>query len=230
MNEQTDKFTSRIRSFVKREGRLTKGQAAALERQWPVMGLAHQKAHIDFVQSFGREAPLVLEIGFGMGHSLVEMANNDPASDYIGIEVHGPGVGACLMEAEAQNVTNLRVIQHDAVEILEDCVADASLTKVQIFFPDPWHKKRHHKRRLVRPDFVQLLQKKLAPGGVLHMATDWENYAQHMLEVMNGENGWENLSTTGDYIPRPESRPLTKFEKRGHRLGHGVWDMQFKKA
>lgn len=230
MNEQTDKFTHRIRSFVKREGRLTKGQAAAVERQWPVMGLEHQKSAIDFTQSFGRKVPLVLEIGFGMGHSLVEMAKNDPESDYIGIEVHGPGIGACLMEAEAQNVTNLRVIQHDAVEILEDCVADGSLSKVQIFFPDPWHKKRHHKRRLIRPDFVQLLQQKLMDGGILHLATDWENYAEHMLEVMHAEKGWENLSPTNDYIPRPDSRPLTKFEKRGHRLGHGVWDMQFKKG
>ena len=230
MNEQTDKFTHRIRSFVKREGRLTKGQAAAVERQWPVMGLVHQKSEIDFSQTFGRKAPLVLEIGFGMGHSLVEMAKNDPKSDYIGIEVHGPGIGACLMEAEAQSVTNLRLIQHDAVEILEDCVADGSLSKVQIFFPDPWHKKRHHKRRLVRPDFVQLLQKKLMDGGILHLATDWENYAEHMLEVMHAESGWENLSETNDYIPRPDSRPLTKFEKRGHRLGHGVWDMQFKKV
>lgn len=229
MSEQTEKFTHRIRSFVKREGRLTKGQAAAVERQWPVMGLKHQKAEIDFSQSFGRQAPLVLEIGFGMGHSLVEMAKNDPESNYLGIEVHGPGVGSCLMEAEAQAVTNLRVMQHDAVEILEDCVADERLSRVQIFFPDPWHKKRHHKRRLVRPDFVQLLQKKLMQGGILHLATDWENYAEHMLEVMHAESGWKNLSSTHDYIPRPESRPLTKFEKRGHLLGHGVWDMQFQK-
>ena len=229
MSEQTEKFTHRIRSFVKREGRLTKGQAAAVERQWPVMGLAHQNAEIDFAQSFGRTAPLVLEIGFGMGHSLVEMAKNDPESNYIGIEVHGPGVGACLMDAEAQGITNLRVIQHDAVEILEDCIADGSLSKVQIFFPDPWHKKRHHKRRLIRPDFVQLLHRKLQSGGVLHLATDWENYAEHMLEVLRAKDGWKNLSRTDDYIPRPDTRPLTKFEKRGHRLGHGVWDMQFQK-
>lgn len=230
MSEQTEKFTHRIRSFVKREGRLTKGQAAAVERQWPMLGLQHQPTQIDFTQSFGRSAPLVLEIGFGMGHTLVEMAKQDPESDYIGIEVHGPGIGACLMEAEAQGVTNLRVIQHDAVEVLEDCIADGSLSKVQIFFPDPWHKKRHHKRRLIRPEFVQLLNQKLMVGGVLHLATDWENYAEHMLEVMGSATGWENLSVSGDYIPRPDSRPLTKFEKRGHRLGHGVWDMQFKKC
>ena len=230
MSEQTEKFTHRIRSFVKREGRLTKGQAAAVERQWPVLGLAYQAAAIDFTESFGRSAPLVLEIGFGMGHSLVEMAKQDPESDYIGIEVHGPGIGACLMDAEEQEVTNLRVIQHDAVEVLENSIADGSLSKVQIFFPDPWHKKRHHKRRLIRPEFVQLLHKKLMTGGILHLATDWENYAEHMLEVMGSATGWENLSASGDYIPRPDSRPLTKFEKRGHRLGHGVWDMQFKKS
>lgn len=229
MNEQTEKFTRRIRSFVKREGRLTKGQAAALERQWPQKGLQHQKEIIDLAATFGREAPVVLEIGFGMGHSLVDMAKADPTADFIGIEVHGPGVGACLMEAEIQGVENLRIFQHDAVEVLEDCIADASLSCVQIFFPDPWHKKRHHKRRLVQSGFVQLLQKKLKPGGVLHFATDWENYAEHMLEVMQGESGWQNLSDSGDFIPRPDSRPLTKFEKRGHRLGHGVWDMQFKK-
>lgn len=229
MNEDKQIFTRRIRSFVKREGRLTKGQAAALERQWPVKGLTHQKSPIDFTAAFGRSAPLVLEIGFGMGHSLVAMAKADPASDYIGIEVHGPGVGACLMEAEQQGVENLRVFQHDAVEILEDCVADGSLAKVQIFFPDPWHKKRHHKRRLVQSPFVQLLQRKLQQDGILHLATDWENYAEHMLEVMQQEQGWQNLSEQGDYIPRPDSRPLTKFEKRGHRLGHGVWDMQFNK-
>lgn len=227
MSEQTEKFTRRIRSFVKREGRLTKGQAAALERQWPLMGLKYQAETIDFSQSFGREAPLVLEIGFGMGQSLVQMAAAEPHSDFIGIEVHGPGVGACLMEAEVHELTNLRVIQHDAVEVLEHCVADGSLSRVQIFFPDPWHKKRHHKRRLIQRPFVELLQRKLKTGGVLHLATDWENYAEHMLEVMHSASGWQNLSASGDFIPRPDERPLTKFEQRGHRLGHGVWDMQF---
>lgn len=227
MSEQTEKFTRRIRSFVKREGRLTKGQALALERQWPVMGLAYQSEVIDFSQSFGREAPLVLEIGFGMGKSLVEMAAAAPQHNFIGIEVHGPGVGACLMEAEARGLTNLRVLQHDAVEVLEHCVAEHSLARVQIFFPDPWHKKRHHKRRLIQPQFVELLRRKLIPGGVLHLATDWENYAGHMLEVMQNAPGWQNLAASGDYIPRPDERPLTKFEQRGHRLGHGVWDLQF---
>lgn len=229
MSEQTTNFHRRIRSFVKREGRLTKGQAAALERQWPVKGLTHQAQVLDLGQVFGRRAPVVLEIGFGMGHSLVDMAKAEPEQDFIGIEVHGPGVGACLMEAELQGVENLRIFQHDAVEVLEDCIADGALHKVQIFFPDPWHKKRHHKRRLVRPDFVKLLQAKLEQGGILHLATDWENYAEHMLEVMHAEEGWDNLSSDNTYIPRPDSRPLTKFEKRGQKLGHGVWDMQFKK-
>ncbi|RUO22957.1 tRNA (guanosine(46)-N7)-methyltransferase TrmB [Aliidiomarina minuta] len=229
MSEQTTNFHRRIRSFVKREGRLTKGQAAALERQWPVKGLTHQPELMDLSQVFGRHAPVVLEIGFGMGHSLIDMAKAAPELDFIGIEVHGPGVGACLMEAELQQVENLRIFQHDAVEVLEDCIADGALHKVQIFFPDPWHKKRHHKRRLVRPDFVKLLQAKLEQGGILHLATDWENYAEHMLEVMHAEQGWQNLSPDSNYIPRPDSRPLTKFEKRGQKLGHGVWDMQFKK-
>lgn len=229
MSEQESKFHRRIRSFVKREGRLTKGQAAALERQWPVKGLSHQSDVFDLSSVFGREAPVVLEIGFGMGHSLVEMAKNAPEQDFIGIEVHGPGVGACLMEAEQQQVENLRIFQHDAVEVLEDSIADGALHKVQVFFPDPWHKKRHHKRRLIRPDFVELLRRKLEDGGILHLATDWENYAEHMLEVMQEAEGWENLSPTDDYVPRPDSRPLTKFEKRGQKLGHGVWDLQFKK-
>jgi len=227
MTEQK-KYMRQIRSFVKREGRLTKGQASALERFWPTMGLEKPEKPFDLKQVFGREAPVVLEIGFGMGHSLVQMAKEAPEQDFIGIEVHRPGVGACLMEAEAQNVENLRVIEEDAVEVLKHWIADGSLSKVQIYFPDPWHKKRHHKRRIIQPDFVQLVRSKLKPGGILHLATDWENYAEHMLEVMNPAEGWENLSADNTFIPRPDERPLTKFEKRGQKLGHGVWDMKFK--
>lgn len=227
MTEQK-KYMRQIRSFVKREGRLTKGQASALERFWPTMGLEMPEKPFDLQQVFGREAPVVLEIGFGMGHSLVQMAKEAPEQDFIGIEVHRPGVGACLMEAEAQNVENLRVIEEDAVEVLKHWIADGSLSKVQIYFPDPWHKKRHHKRRIIQPDFVQLVRTKLKPGGILHLATDWENYAEHMLEVMNPAEGWENLSADNTFIPRPDERPLTKFEKRGQKLGHGVWDMKFK--
>ncbi|RUO62922.1 tRNA (guanine-N(7)-)-methyltransferase [Pseudidiomarina planktonica] len=227
--EASGKYIRRIRSFVKREGRLTKGQAGALERQWPKLGLEHQAEAIDLKAVFGRSAPVVLEIGFGMGKSLVEMAKAAPDQDFIGIEVHRPGVGACLLEAEEQQVENLRVYEHDAVEVLADCIADESLSTIQIFFPDPWHKKRHHKRRIIQPEFVQQLRKKLKPGGILHLATDWENYAEYMLEVMQAAEGFRNLATDNAYVPRPDHRPLTKFEARGQRLGHGVWDLQFER-
>jgi tRNA (guanine-N7-)-methyltransferase len=223
-------YVRKIQSFVKREGRLTKGQEKAIEKNWPTMGLTHQGGRLDVNQVFGREAPLVLEIGFGMGKSLVEMANNEPDKDFIGIEVHRPGIGACLAEAEEQGVTNLRVYEHDAVEILADCIPDNGLSRLQLFFPDPWHKKRHHKRRIVQPEFVEKLRSKLAPGGVFHMATDWENYGEFMLEIMSVAPGYKNLSSTGDYVPRPEQRPLTKFEQRGQRLGHGVWDLMFERV
>ncbi|MFC0445327.1 tRNA (guanosine(46)-N7)-methyltransferase TrmB [Pseudidiomarina halophila] len=228
--QEQGRYIRKIRSFVKREGRLTKGQAAALERSWPTMGLKHEDGKLDLVEVFGRDADTIIEIGFGMGHSLVSMAAAAPEKNFIGIEVHRPGVGACLMEAEEQGVTNLRVFEHDAVEVLQDCIADNTLAGVQIFFPDPWHKKRHHKRRLVQPEFVEHLRGKLRVGGVLHLATDWENYAEHMLAVMQSAAKWENLSATNDYIPRPEERPLTKFEKRGERLGHGVWDLKFRRV
>ncbi|KAF7775406.1 tRNA (guanine-N7-)-methyltransferase [Pseudoalteromonas citrea] len=228
--QQEGKYIRRIRSFVKREGRLTKGQAAAIEKCWPTMGLEHSQGLLDLSEVFGNDNDVVLEIGFGMGKSLVEMAKNAPHLNFIGIEVHKPGVGACLMEADEAGITNLRVFEHDAVEVLDDCIKDASLTTMQLFFPDPWHKKRHHKRRIVQLEFVESLRSKLKIGGVFHMATDWENYAEHMLEVMNAAPGYENLSTTADYMPRPDNRPLTKFEQRGHRLGHGVWDLMFKRS
>jgi len=227
--EQEGKYIRKVRSFVKREGRLTKGQAKALEDNWPTMGLNHQDGLLDFTKVFGNDNPVVLEIGFGMGKSLVEMANNAPDTNFIGIEVHRPGVGACLMDASEAGVTNLRVYEHDAVEVLADCIADSSLAKLQLFFPDPWHKKRHHKRRIVQPEFVENLRSKLKIGGVFHMATDWENYAEHMLEVMTAAEKFKNQSETNDYMPRPDDRPLTKFEQRGHRLGHGVWDLMFER-
>ncbi|MEO2281808.1 tRNA (guanosine(46)-N7)-methyltransferase TrmB [Pseudoalteromonas pernae] len=228
--EREGKYIRKVRSFVKREGRLTKGQAASLEKCWPTMGLEHKDGLLDFTKVFGNDNDVVLEIGFGMGKSLVEMAKNDPNTNFIGIEVHRPGVGACLMDADAQGITNLRVFEHDAVEVLADCIADSSLAKLQLFFPDPWHKKRHHKRRIVQPEFVENLRSKLKIGGVFHMATDWENYAEHMLEVMQSAEKFSNLSATNDYVPRPDSRPLTKFEQRGHRLGHGVWDLMFERV
>ncbi|REL34711.1 tRNA (guanosine(46)-N7)-methyltransferase TrmB [Thalassotalea euphylliae] len=227
--KQEGKYIRTVRSFVKREGRLTKGQAHALDNHWQDMGLDHQDGMLDYAQIFGNDNPVVLEIGFGMGKSLVEMAKNAPELNYIGVEVHRPGVGACIGLAVEQEANNLKVYEHDAIEILADCIPDNSLTTVQLFFPDPWHKKKHHKRRIVKPEFVETIRQKLKVGGVFHMATDWENYAECMLEDMQSAPGYENLSATNDYVPRPDNRPLTKFENRGQRLGHGVWDIQFKK-
>lgn len=219
----------RIRSFVRRQGRLTKGQQLALDQYWPEMGVEFQPEPLDLTQLFGRDAPVVLEIGFGMGASLVTMAQNNPQQNFLGIEVHAPGVGACLASAKEANVENLRVMCHDAVEVLHKMIPDNSLNMVQLFFPDPWHKARHNKRRIVQAPFAELVKGKLKLGGVFHMATDWEAYAEHMLEVMNGIDGYKNQSETQDYVPRPETRPLTKFEQRGQRLGHGVWDLMFER-
>lgn len=223
-------YVRKVQSFVKREGRLTKGQAAAIEKYWPTMGIDYQSNPINLTEVFGNDAPVVLEIGFGMGQSLVEMASKEPSQNYIGIEVHTPGVGACLASAAEEGLSNLRVMEYDAVEVLKNTIADNSLSRVQLFFPDPWHKKRHHKRRIVQPEFVQLLRSKLKVDGLFHMATDWENYAEHMLEVMQVQEGYENTSEANNYVPRPDYRPLTKFEQRGHRLGHGVWDLIYRKV
>ncbi|WP_448566847.1 tRNA (guanosine(46)-N7)-methyltransferase TrmB [Thalassotalea ganghwensis] len=228
--QQEGKYIRKVRSFVKREGRLTNAQARALELYWQEMGLNHQDGVINPENLFEKEQPMVLEIGFGMGKSLVEMAKNSPELNFIGIEVHKPGVGACIALAKEHEVTNLKVYEHDAIEILADCIPDSSLTTVQLFFPDPWHKKKHHKRRIVQPEFVETIRQKLKIGGVFHMATDWENYAECMLEDMSSAPGYRNLSETGDYVPRPDNRPLTKFEDRGHKLGHGVWDLQFERV
>lgn len=225
--QKEGKYIRKVRSFVKREGRLTNGQAKALEQFWDVMGLSHSQGMINAEALFENTNPVVLEIGFGMGKSLVEMAKNAPELNFIGIEVHRPGVGACIGLAQEEGVKNLKVYEHDAIEILADCIPDASLTTVQLFFSDPWHKKKHHKRRIVQPEFVETIRQKLKVGGVFHMATDWENYAECMLDDMNSAPGYKNLSETNDYVPRPDSRPLTKFENRGQRLGHGVWDIQF---
>ncbi|KEY60695.1 tRNA (guanosine(46)-N7)-methyltransferase TrmB [Serratia sp. DD3] len=228
--DENGRAMRRIRSFVRRQGRLTKGQQYALDNYWPVMGLEYQVEPVDMVTLFGREAPTVLEIGFGMGASLVTMATQNPQQNFLGIEVHSPGVGACLADAHEAQLSNLRVMCHDAVEVLQNMIQDASLDMVQLFFPDPWHKARHNKRRIVQPPFVELVLGKLKIGGVFHMATDWQPYAEHMLEVMNNTAGYRNLSVTQDYVPRPESRPLTKFELRGQRLGHGVWDLMFERV
>lgn len=223
-------YVAKVKSFVKREGRLTKAQAKAIEENWPSMGLSIDDGLLDLDETFGRSAKRVLEIGFGMGKSLVEMAKNAPGTDFIGIEVHRPGVGACLASAEQENISNLKVFEHDAVEILNKCIADESLDRLQLFFPDPWHKTRHNKRRIVQPAFVSAIRNKLKIGGEFHMATDWEPYAEHMLLVMNEAQGFENTSPSQDFVERPEYRPITKFEVRGQKLGHGVWDIIFKRS
>lgn len=220
----------RIRSFVRREGRLTAGQQRALEQIWPRLGIEPGDELLDLDTLFGRRAPRILEIGFGMGDSLAAIAAAHPENDYLGIEVHRPGVGHLLMNLDEGRIGNVRVMSHDAVEVLERQIPDASLRGVFLFFPDPWQKKRHHKRRIVQPAFAELLRRKLEVGGFFHMATDWENYAEHMLAVMRTAEGFENTSATGDFVPRPDYRPVTKFERRGERLGHGVWDLVFRRV
>ncbi|SFN07475.1 tRNA (guanine-N(7)-)-methyltransferase [Izhakiella capsodis] len=220
----------KVRSFVRRQGRLTKGQQHALDTYWPTVGVEFTPQPINLAETFGNEGPVVLEIGFGMGASLVAMAKSHPHQNFLGIEVHSPGVGACLASAHEAGVNNLRVMCHDAVEVLEKMIPDNSLRLVQLFFPDPWHKARHNKRRIVQIPFAELVLSKLKLGGVFHMATDWQAYAEHMLMVMSTIGGYRNQSATQTYMPRPDSRPLTKFEQRGQRLGHGVWDLMFERV
>lgn len=219
-----------IKSYVMRAGRMTDGQQRGLDQGWPKFGLLLADGMQDFDQVFARQAPRTLEIGFGMGQSLLEMAQAAPEQDFIGIEVHRPGVGSLLNGLLTENISNVRVYSCDALEVLKNCVADASLDRLMLFFPDPWHKSRHHKRRIVQPEFAQLVRSKLKIGGVFHLATDWEPYAEHMLEVLNVAPGLTNLSVDQTSVPRPEERPVTKFERRGERLGHGVWDLQFERV
>lgn len=226
------RYKRKVRSFVLRTGRLSEFQRQMMNDNWANYGLDYQTEPFDFPAVYGNRRPVILEIGFGMGKSLVETAEQHPDKNYLGIEVHTPGVGACLAYALEKGVRNLRVICHDATEILRDCINDNSLGGLQLFFPDPWPKAKHHKRRIVQPHFVETVTKKLVPGGFIHFATDWENYAEHMLEVLQSVQsavGIRNVSETNDFIPRPDFRPLTKFEQRGQKLGHGVWDLYFVK-
>ncbi|MDH5593835.1 MAG: tRNA (guanosine(46)-N7)-methyltransferase TrmB [Gammaproteobacteria bacterium] len=225
----TDKIKRTIRSFVRREGRMTSSQKQALENLWPRFGIETENSAIDFESLFGRNAPVVFEIGFGMGDSLANMALSYPEKNYLGIDVHRPGVGNLLKKIEENNITNIRIMCSDAVEVLKNNIAAESLDAVYLFFPDPWPKKKHHKRRIVQPAFVQLIRSKLKNGGVFHLATDWENYAEHMVEVMQSAEGFENKGNESGFIERPDYRPLTKFENRGIKLGHGVWDILFEK-
>ena len=217
-----------IRSFVLRAGRMGSGQVKALETLGPRFVLPYRAERLDLDKAFGRHAPTILEIGFGMGGATAEIAAARPQDDFIGIEVHTPGVGALLQRIEERGLTNLRLVQHDAVEVLRDMIAPASLAGIHVYFPDPWHKKKHNKRRLIQAPFVAELATRLAPGGYLHCATDWQPYAEQMLEVLSAEPLLRN--TAEGYAPKPEYRPLTKFENRGIKLGHGVWDLVFERA
>ncbi|WP_238526787.1 tRNA (guanosine(46)-N7)-methyltransferase TrmB [Cellvibrio japonicus] len=218
-----------IRSFVIRAGRITEGQKKAFDECWPRIGLSLFAGAINPSLVFSREAPLVLEIGFGMGDSLLAMARNESDKNFIGIEVHPPGVGRLMNLAIQAELSNLRVYMADAMDVLEDCIPNESIDRLQLYFPDPWHKKKHHKRRILQAEFVQKLRPKLKTGGIFHMATDWQPYAEHMLDVMDSAPGFRNTQQTSGYAPRPDYRPVTKFEKRGERLGHGVWDLLFQK-
>ena len=226
-NNAAETHPRSIRSFVLRQGHMTAAQQRAIDTLWPDFGVDYQAAPLDLNAGFGRDNDKVLEIGFGMGVATVEIAKRLPQKDFLAIDVHGPGVGNLLKLMEEENVNNIRVMRHDAVEVVENMLADGSLGGIHIFFPDPWHKKRHNKRRLVQAPFIAKLLPKLKTGGYIHLATDWEEYAVQMLDVLRGFEQLQN--TAADYAPTPAYRPETKFEARGKRLGHGVWDVVFAK-
>jgi tRNA (guanine-N7-)-methyltransferase len=217
-----------IRSYVLRKGRFSNAQRLAYDTLLPRYGVPYSPSLLDLREVFGRDAARIVEIGFGMGDTTAEIAAARPENDYLAVEVHTPGVGSLLKHMAQRELTNVRIVQHDAVEVLEYMIAPAVLDGVHIFFPDPWPKKRHHKRRLIQPPFVSLLASRLKSGGYIHVATDWQEYAQQILEVLSAEPRLRNTATA--FAPRPEYRPLTKFEQRGLKLGHGVWDIVFRKA
>jgi tRNA (guanine-N7-)-methyltransferase len=219
-----------VRSFVRREGRFTTAQRRAVDSLLPKYGVPEGDEPINFTALFGRAAPVHLEIGFGNGEALAAMARLHPEINFLGIEVHRPGVGALLQRLETEVLTNVRVISADAVDVLSRRIPDQSLSAMYLFFPDPWPKLRHHKRRLVQPGLVSLVCQKLQIGGLWHLATDWEDYARHMLAVLTEAEGFENASGPGQFAARPESRPLTRFERRGQKLGHAVWDLVFRRV
>jgi len=227
MTDTTDLSKRHIRSFVLRQGRVSPAQQRACEELLPRFGIPYAALPLDLKLAFGRNAPRILEIGFGMGDSTAAIALAHPENDYLALEVHTPGVGNLLKLIDAQQIANIRIIQHDAVEVLRDMIVANTLDGVHIFFPDPWHKARHNKRRLIQAPFIAQLVDKLKPGGYIHVATDWQDYAGQVLSVLSAEPLLEN--TAADYAPRPVYRPLTKFEQRGIRLGHGVWDLLFRR-
>jgi tRNA (guanine-N7-)-methyltransferase len=220
----------RVRSFVLRQGRITPAQQQAFEAHWSRFGLDYGPQPVDLDTLFRKPAPVVLEIGFGNGEQLLHAGIHEPERNFIGIEVHRPGVGRLMNGLAEANIDNVRVSNHDAVEVLEKQIPPGSLAEVRIYFPDPWPKKRHHKRRLIQPDFIRLLATRVAPGGFLHLATDWAEYAEHMLEVLDASAEWRNRAGPGAYSPSPAWRINTHFEKRGVRLGHGVWDLIHEKV
>lgn len=224
-----DRVRRPIRSFVRREGRMTESQRRAIAEFGPRYLFEFREAPCDLDAVFGRAAPRALEIGFGMGDSILDMARRHPERDHLGIEVHRPGVGRLLRALAEEDIRNVRILCADAVQVLTHMIPDAALDAVFLFFPDPWPKKRHHKRRIVQPAFVELVARRLRPGGIFHLATDWEEYAQHMLAVLEQSPSFSNSAGAGHYAPRPDERVLTKFERRGERLGHGVWDLVFVK-
>jgi tRNA (guanine-N7-)-methyltransferase len=227
MTDTTDLSKRHIRSFVLRQGRVSVAQQRAIDNLQPRYGIPYVARPLDLVQAFGRTAPVILEIGFGMGDSTATIAQAHPENDYLALEVHTPGVGNLLKLIDAEQLNNIRIMQHDAVEVLRDMIGERTLDGVHIFFPDPWHKARHNKRRLIQPPFIAQLMQKLKPGGYIHVATDWQDYAEQVLRVLSAEPLLEN--TAADYAPRPDYRPLTKFEQRGLKLGHGVWDLVFRR-
>ncbi len=217
-----------VRSFVRRSARMTPAQRAAIERRWPTYGLEGAGV-LDLDAVFGRRAPRVMEVGFGNGETLVSLAESHPEWDYLGVDVYEPGIGRTLAAVAEKHLTNVRLLRGDAVDVLRERVAPASLDTVLLLFPDPWPKKRHHKRRLVQADFVKLVADKLVPGGRFHLATDWQDYAEHMLAVLEAEDAFVNLAGQGNFCTRGTRRPMTKFERRGQRLGHGVLDLRFQR-
>jgi tRNA (guanine-N7-)-methyltransferase len=218
-----------IKSFVLRQGRLTKAQQNALDNHWQDYGIDYAEQFLSFDKLFNNNNEVIVEIGFGNGESLLQQAKNQPEYNFIGIEVHGPGVGHLIHHANSEDIHNIKVIRFDAVEVLKYQIEDNSLRQVQLFFPDPWHKKRHHKRRIINPEFIRLIHKKLKPGGLFHMATDWQHYAEQMLEQMDSADGFNNTSGTGNFSSSRGARCETKFERRGLKLGHGVWDLIYEK-
>ena len=227
---ESDQPQRRLRSFVRRQGRLTEGQSRALDTLWQTYGLEVADGMLSFPEVFGNDGQVIVEIGFGNGVSLLEMAQAAPDKNFIGVEVHRPGVGKLINDAHQAGVLNVRTFCDDAIDVLQQNIPANSLAGVQLFFPDPWHKKRHNKRRIVQPEFAQKIRAKLKVGGYFHMATDWEPYAEHMMEVMSGAEGYDNQAGPNQYSPKPDYRPNTKFERRGERLGHGVWDLVFIKS